>query len=304
MAIRTILYGYTVKNGVTVIIPTEAEVVRSVFDSYIKGKTLKTIADELTERQVLYFDGKASWNKGIINRMIENRHYLGSEKYPSIISSEVFESAMAKKESKGCKQEKQSENVELLKILCVCGCCGGRFRRISTWGSREKWICANGCKSMRYIDDNSLEASIINVINNIKRKPGLLDVESESVYSPNNEVHFLSNELSRLLEQPEVDFQTTASMILNEASAKFTCCSFADGELTDCLKEEISSREVLEQLPFDVLKKYIRRIKILVDGTISVIFINGAEIISTGGITSEYNRTENSYENRSESVAC
>ena len=40
MAIRTILYGYDVENGKTVINIQESEIVKKVFSLYAEGKTL------------------------------------------------------------------------------------------------------------------------------------------------------------------------------------------------------------------------------------------------------------------------
>ena len=50
---RYIPYGYTMRNGRTVISGEEAEVIREIFNSYLNGASLKAIADELTDRQML-----------------------------------------------------------------------------------------------------------------------------------------------------------------------------------------------------------------------------------------------------------
>ena len=46
---RYIPYGYTMRNGRTVISGEEAEVIREIFNSYLNGASLKAIADELTD---------------------------------------------------------------------------------------------------------------------------------------------------------------------------------------------------------------------------------------------------------------
>ena len=75
-----------------------------------------------------------------INRIIENEKYIGTEIYPRIISETLFRQAKEVKKKKSCKQEKQSKEIELLRSLCICGECGNRYKRINTWGSREKWL--------------------------------------------------------------------------------------------------------------------------------------------------------------------
>ena len=50
--VRTIPYGYTVRNGKTIIEPNEARCIRKIFSDYINGASLKDIADDLTESQI------------------------------------------------------------------------------------------------------------------------------------------------------------------------------------------------------------------------------------------------------------
>ena len=52
--IRYIPYGYTMRNGRTVISNEEAEVIREIFKAYLGGASLKAIAEELTGRRIPY----------------------------------------------------------------------------------------------------------------------------------------------------------------------------------------------------------------------------------------------------------
>ena len=51
--IRYIPYGYTMRNGRTVISTEEAEIIREIFKAYLDGASLKAIAEELTGRPPL-----------------------------------------------------------------------------------------------------------------------------------------------------------------------------------------------------------------------------------------------------------
>lgn len=66
MKIRTIPYGYEVKNGKVVIKEEEAEVVRGVFTAYISESSLKRIADTLTKQGITYYLNKRTWNKNMV----------------------------------------------------------------------------------------------------------------------------------------------------------------------------------------------------------------------------------------------
>ena len=84
---RNIPFGYCVINGKYAINEIEAQAVREIFENYINGKSLKTIAAEM---QIPYNSGKTVWNKNMVARVLENRKYIGENGYPRIISDEKF----------------------------------------------------------------------------------------------------------------------------------------------------------------------------------------------------------------------
>ena len=87
---RYIAYGYTIRDGKTVIEHSEAEVIRLIFDVYIKGASLKEIAEELTRRQIPYTEKTAVWDKARIARIIENSKYMGTDNYDPIIDEGTY----------------------------------------------------------------------------------------------------------------------------------------------------------------------------------------------------------------------
>lgn len=87
---RSIPFGYCMVNGKYALNALEAEAVRKIFEEYINGKSLKTIAAEM---QIPYNSSKPSWNKNMVCRVIENEKYIGEGGYPQIVSAEDFEQA-------------------------------------------------------------------------------------------------------------------------------------------------------------------------------------------------------------------
>ncbi len=87
---RNIPFGYCMINGKYALNAPEAEAVRKIFADYIGGKSLKTIAAEMT---VPYNIGKAVWNKNMVCRVIENKKYIGENGFPKVISDEDFKRA-------------------------------------------------------------------------------------------------------------------------------------------------------------------------------------------------------------------
>lgn len=279
MAIRTTLYGYQVKNGKTVIHNEESEVVKKVFSLYVEGKTLNSIASMLTEENVAYFQDEVKWNKNTIKRMIENEKYMGNEVYPSIISTSLFNQTKAVKERKSCKQETHKPEVELFREISVCGKCGSRYKRVNTWGTREKWMCSKGCKCSVYIDDKILEDAVTSNLNMVIGNPDLLNVVADSKYMPTIDVTKEENELIRLLEKPKLNFSVVAKCILQGAKVRFDGCDYDNGELTEELKNEIS---FVDKIDYKVMKEYIKQIIIQPDGRITTVFINNAKIMNGG----------------------
>ena len=53
MANRMISYGYGIENGAITVIPSEAEIVKEIFNAYLSGKILKEIAIDLSEAEVI-----------------------------------------------------------------------------------------------------------------------------------------------------------------------------------------------------------------------------------------------------------
>ena len=279
MAIRTTLYGYQVENGRTILHTEEANIVKRVFSLYIEGKTLNNIASMLTEEKVVYFQDEVKWNKNTINRMIENEKYMGNEIYPMIISPSLFNQAKTVKERKSCKQETHTPEVELFREITVCGKCGSRYKRVNTWGTREKWMCSKGCKCSIYIDDAILEDAVTSNLNMVITNPELIDVVADSQYIPTIDVTKEENELIRLLEQPKLKFSSVAKCILQGAKVRFDCCDYDNGELTEELKDEISS---IDKIDYRIMKEYIKQIRVQPDGRITTVFINNAKITNGG----------------------
>ena len=89
--IRYIPYGYTMRNGRTVISTEEAEIIREIFKAYLDGASLKAIAEELTGRQIPYTQRTTTWDKARIARIIDNAKYIGTEEYDPIIDEDTLD---------------------------------------------------------------------------------------------------------------------------------------------------------------------------------------------------------------------
>ena len=113
--------------------PTEAPIVRLIFEQYDVGKTFKEIEDHLNARGIKTSRGKL-FNKNSFKRILRNRKYIGVYEYrghvvengiPAIIEKELFESVQKKLDLNEKARAHKKGNVDyLLTTKIYCGLCG------------------------------------------------------------------------------------------------------------------------------------------------------------------------------------
>lgn len=168
---RYIPYGYTIRDGRTVIEHNEADIIRYIFDEYIKGASLKELADELTERKIPYTEKSDVWDKARIARIIDNAKYLGDDEYDPIIDEQTYEGAVSAKTARQRNtMEKECEGIALIRNRVKCAKCGSPMvRRIcSKRNIKESWTCQNAdCGFRLRISDGDLLLKITLLMNRI-----------------------------------------------------------------------------------------------------------------------------------------
>jgi len=175
---RFIPYGYTIREGRTVIEHTEAEIIREIFDEYIKGASLKDIAENRTQRRIPYTEKTDVWDKARIARIIDNAKYIGDEEYDPIIDEDTYEGAVSMKAARQRNTvQKECEGIALLRNRVKCEDCGSPMvRRIcSKRHVKESWTCQNAeCGKRLRISDGDLLQKITILMNRIIENSELL----------------------------------------------------------------------------------------------------------------------------------
>lgn len=278
MGSRFCLYGYSVVNNRFIVNNAEAEIVSEVFEKYLSGSTLKTIADELTERKIQYYKEKNTWNKNMISRIIENPHYIGDEQYPKIVDEDTYSRAFGKKKSKGGKRETDTKEMKFLKTHTYCSTCGKRYiRKFITRSNREKWYCEDLCKTSKYVDDEYFVSSLLSVLNSVIDNPNLIagNITDVKSFKPDLDIMKKENELRYMMEQQTKKFKPFADEVLSLATSKFNCCSeFKDEEYTKAFKEYLKSQTYIDNLDYRLLFDVVDKIMINAKGDISIKFVN------------------------------
>lgn len=137
---RNILFGYQMSEGVIKAHPHEKEIVEEIFTEYAKGLSYKSIAEELTQRRITYLPEKTTWNKNMIARILQNEQYKGQDKYPLLISEELF---LAAQSSMKPYTKTVSPEIKEIKPLIFCGVCGAEVERKWIVSNKERWKCPN-----------------------------------------------------------------------------------------------------------------------------------------------------------------
>ena len=176
--IRYLPFGYTIRNGHTVIEQQEADIVRNIFKAYIQGASLKEIAEDLTVKKIPYTERTCVWDKARISRILENAKYTGDEEFEMIIDEDIYEEAAAVKSARRWNQAVQeSEGIRQIRDRVRCGQCGAPMLRHinSKRAIRESWTCSNTACGLRVrISDGELLQKVTLLMNRIIENADLL----------------------------------------------------------------------------------------------------------------------------------
>lgn len=280
MRLRMVSFGYKIENGKMMVVEEEAAAVKKIFSEYAAGKGLKAIADALTLKKVVYFNGDFLWNKNKVDRILANEKYIGNEQYPPILTVEEFKQARKIKDEKSFKERKGSPFIRYLERKVICGQCGKLLHRDPMRKVREKWYCTNGCKIEHYISDMQILDGIVQILQKVKQAPQLLQTQMEiALYEPTPEIMRIDNEVRRMMDSAAPNYAVGKRLIMECAAAKFMQCKEDKSTAyTDVVLEALASDEDL--LSENFLEKIVETIRLEKDGKISVSFLNGKTLTS------------------------
>lgn len=162
-------YGFDLINGKLVINETEAAVIRRIFDLYLQGIGMQTIANILNDEGVRRQYGRKKWHHTTVNYVLNNERYKGDallqkqittqtlpfkkqrnhgeqpmyyveNSNPAIVSRETYEAVQALIKSRQPSCKRKAKNYPLTRTL-LCPDCGHTFRRQVVNGTAY-WLCA------------------------------------------------------------------------------------------------------------------------------------------------------------------
>ena len=94
---RKLPFGYCYDNGVIAVNVLEAPIVRAIYESYIQGKSIQSIASEITQAAVPYRTDATVWNKNMVLRILDNKKYGGQPPFPAILPNDLMQACQARR---------------------------------------------------------------------------------------------------------------------------------------------------------------------------------------------------------------
>lgn len=294
---RTIPFGYCMKNGEIATEPKEAYAVVTIFDEYLKGRSLSEIAKLMQTEKIRYNAVSDKWNKNMVKRIIENDKYLGNDTYTQLITDDIFKRANEKRVRKATTLDLISDDLQKIRKRTYCSECGQRLSRIGGNSKYEHWDCRNpDCYKLEYrLTDQMIIGAVLTVLNSAIANPSLLESGGEiSTYSPTADVIRKQNEINQMTDSSQIDFDRVKAEIFKLAEMKYDCCTYNESpQKTEKLKELLQGHEQLNSLDIGLFKSCVSKIWISHFCTIEVELINGVRIKN---ITERVNENEYSAE--------
>lgn len=278
---RRIPFGYRMENGEIITEPREVYAVAKIFDEYIDGKSLLDIANMMQIEGIPYHPQENSqWNRNMVKRILENEKYLGTDKYPQLVDKAKFDKVNEIKTKKATNLCIVPKDMKDIRNMTICSECRKRLFRNQngTWNCKT-YRCGG---FMHRVTDQMIISAVLNMLNTAIANPSLLEAGGElSIYTPNGNVTRQKNEIYRLLDSPDIDYDRIKSEIMRLAEIKYDCCSYDDvPQKTQYLKEQLAGREQLNNLDIELLKRCAEHIEISHFASISLEMINGIKLIN------------------------
>ena len=215
--IRYLPFGYTIRNGQTVIDQQEAETVRGIFTAYIHGASLKEIAEDLTAKNIPYTERSCVWDKARISRILENAKYTGDAEFDAIIEDAVYEEAVAAKSARRWNRAvTECEGIRQLRDHLRCGNCGAPMLRHinSKRAVRESWTCSNADCGIRVrISDGELLRKITLLMNRVIANADLMLPHPKIKHRDSAVVLNLQQQISDEMEQERPSEERIATLL-------------------------------------------------------------------------------------------
>ena len=289
-------YGYKIENQRYVIVPSEAALVRQVFQLYSEGYSYNYIMDKLRIREIVGNHG-AHMNKNSLHYMLKNPRYAGiyvwneytfqvMRKYigrkpnprkvridgaiPAIVPMDIWEGAQKRMKENATQQCRKvsAKRIFLLSGLIKCGVCGSNFISHCSRSKGHEYVyycCAN-----RYGRKNKTNGCRSNPVRGAELEQFVIDAIKNCI-AEHTDFHALAKEISRRYDElagtnnkpdtsaERAELQSVSHRLNNGLQA------LLDGMDSPELREQINSLRERQKFLQDTIanaESYVRKINV------------------------------------------
>ena len=266
MKIRSLPFGYRIRDGKICMDERDSTTVRIIFEGYIQNASYQKLADTL-ERQGTPYIPEKHWNKNIVARILKDRRYIGDGEYPPIIAQDVFQRAEAAN-TWSCNSPEHTRLIKNMRALVRCPMCGGAMSR----NFRANWQCSDCMDTSVKVTDEALECCAAELLDQSCKVTSSMEIPDAS--SEIGTVQSLEDELLQALDEAEFDEIAAKERAMALASARFDALGSEDYE-TMRLKYILSNREQDGGFDTGLFFDIVSAILIYPSGAISLKLKNG-----------------------------
>lgn len=227
--------GYFLEGNTLVPDPQEVPIVQHIFASYLAGKSMGEIADDLNTQETIFIRKKASrWHRASIRYILTNEKYIGDSlvqknytpdefplktirnsgqalqyyirnSHPAIISQETFEIVQKLVKSKAVCTEPISMTDTLFNRIMTCGFCNSSFQHRRQKGV-SSWACAKHLKdktlcSMGIVAEQGIQQAFLTLFNKLLDNQGILKTMLEQLLEIQSKVFYTRPDVQELNRQ-------------------------------------------------------------------------------------------------------
>jgi len=243
-------FGYSIDKKRLVEEKSESKWIKFIFQSYLNGKTIREIKQDLLANGVLTRRNKPVWSLGSIEKVLGNTHYSGFYRYtdsksgesirvecPSILPVSLFRDVQKMREARTRQtriKESNQKHFYLLRDFLVCGHCGARYSgRLYKSQYRSVYYCprlernyanegtgrAEKCANRRYLKIDETDQLVWDTVLEVLTHSNLFKEEVKKQVMGESITHKdQSDEIKKLrrkLKAVEKDISDVTSSIVN-----------------------------------------------------------------------------------------
>lgn len=299
-------YGYKLNFlGKKEVHDERAAVVRMIYEKYIGGMNRYAITWYLTNHEILRPRGDScAWQYSMVSRILADERYLGNEKYPMVLTRDIFEVAQEvrrKEKEKAIATRHESCNEKRtypFSGFIQCGSCGSNYirglQRQNSLTRKASWRCRNynlknegKCKASGNIYEEMLEVVCVEAYNKVRSEclTGKLFPKTKYQSDSDKSLEILIREtidqMKKADENRLLELQNDLNLLINKRTAAEW--ETAPLNLSDYETEKIKTHFAQNPMPMTTLevepfKAVFASIVALEPGEMKLILKNGNEV--------------------------